>query len=52
MFLNLAELESQLAHTENELELAKAHTHRCDGAIQLLKHLIQDAKKETKEPKV
>lgn len=45
MTISISELEIQLAHTEHELELSKAHVHRCDGAIQLLKHLIEEAKK-------
>ena len=33
----------ELATTELELENAKSHVYRCDGCIQLLKHLIEQA---------
>lgn len=36
----LETLKTQLATTEAELEQAKAHVYRADGAMQLLKHLI------------
>lgn len=49
MNVSISELETQLAHTEQELELAKSHVHRCDGAIQLLKHLIEGAKKASQD---
>lgn len=43
MSISLEELQSQLASTEIELEHAKSHVSRCDGAIQLLKHFIKEA---------
>lgn len=45
MSISLEELQAQLASTEVELERAKAHVHRCDGAVQLLKHFIGEAQK-------
>lgn len=36
-------LKQQLLSTENDLEQAKAAVYRCDGAMQLLKHLIAEA---------
>jgi hypothetical protein len=51
--ITLESLKEQLVASENELEQAKSHVYRCDGATQLLKHLIQQAetpeKPETKE---
>ena len=40
MALTVETLREQLASTELELENARAHVYRCDGAIQVLKHLI------------
>lgn len=39
-------LKKQLEHTKQEFEQAKAHVIRCDGAIQLLEHLIKEAEAE------
>ena len=38
--LSLDTLVKQLDAAERELEVAKSHVYRTDGAIQLLKHLI------------
>lgn len=38
--MTLEQLKAQLAQSEVELEEAKAHVYRCDGAIQLLKFQI------------
>ena len=43
--VNVDALREQLAETEVEFEQAKAHLYRCDGSIQLLKHLIAQAEK-------
>lgn len=43
----LSTLKTQLAHLETEFEEAKAHCSRCDGAIQVVKHLISEAETET-----
>ena len=43
MAINLESLKTQLAQTEVELEQAKAHLYRCDGVVQMLKHLIAQA---------
>ena len=43
MSLSLESLKEQLAAVELEIEQAKAHVYRCDGSIQLLKHLITEA---------
>ena len=50
--INIESLKEQLSASLNELEEAKAefeeaksHVYRCDGVIQLLKHLIQEAEK-------
>lgn len=51
MALTLDELKEQLAQTEAELEASKAHVYRCDGAIQVLKHLIELAQTETEPSK-
>lgn len=40
------DLEKQLAAFEVELEGAKAHIYRLDGAIQLLKNLLAQDKPE------
>mgnify|MGYP001562868096 FL=1 len=48
MSLTVETLREQLATTEQELENARAHVYRCDGCIQLLKHLLTLA--ETEEP--
>lgn len=42
MSITRQELVDQLAHTEVELENAKSIVYRCDGVIQLLKHLISE----------
>lgn len=49
MSISLEELQAQLTATEVEFDRAKAHVHRCDGAVQLLKHFIEEAKKNLKE---
>ena len=36
-------LKEQLRNTEREMEEAKAHVYRADGAVQVLKHLISIA---------
>lgn len=41
--VDLDKLKDQLATSEHEFEMAKAHVSRCDGAIQVLKHLIAQA---------
>ena len=41
--MDLKELKEQLAHTEQEFETALAQCHRCDGAIQMIQHLINEA---------
>ena len=38
--MNLEQLIKQLEASEAELEQAKAHVYRVDGAVQMLKHLI------------
>ena len=43
-------LKTQLTNTEAELEQAKAHVYRADGAIQLLKHLIAQQTDTPPEP--
>ena len=43
--VNVDALREQLTETEVEFEQAKAHLYRCDGSIQLLKHLIAQAEK-------
>lgn len=43
MSITLEQLKEQLAASEQELEVAKAHVYRCDGAIQILKGLIAQA---------
>ncbi len=43
--ITIESLREQLAATEIELEQAKAHLYRCDGSIQLLRHLISEAEK-------
>ncbi len=40
--MTLDDLKKQLDSTEAEFEAAKAHVHRCDGAIQVLNHFIAD----------
>lgn len=35
------ELQKQIVATEAELEQVKSHLYRCDGAIQVLKHLLK-----------
>lgn len=40
--MKLDELKAQLATTENDMEQAKAAVYRCDGAIQILQHLIKE----------
>lgn len=40
MSINVNSLKEQLIATEAELESAKAHLYRCDGVVQMLKHLI------------
>ena len=39
--MELDTLVKQLEAAEQELEVAKSHVYRTDGAIQLLKHLIK-----------
>lgn len=48
--VKLSDLKSQLEASQEELELAKAHVHRVDGAIQLLKHFIKTEEDEVPEP--
>ena len=43
MALTIEALQQQKQQTETELEHAKAAVYRCDGALQLLNHLIADA---------
>ena len=45
--MNLDDLKKQLENTELELEQAKAHTHRCDGAVQVLRHFIKELESES-----
>ncbi len=45
--MTLDDLKKQLEATEQELEMAKAHVHRCDGAIQILKHFMADEESQT-----
>ena len=45
MSVLLDDLKKQLAASEAELEQAKAHVYRLDGAIQMLRHFISDAEK-------
>ena len=47
--IQIETLREQLATTEQELEHARAHVYRCDGVIQLLKHLIQQAEQPITE---
>ena len=49
MSLELEQLQTQLASTETELEQAKAHVYRCDGALQMLKHMIAQIKAATSQ---
>ena len=49
MALTVETLREQLATTELELDNAKAHVYRCDGVVQMLKHLILQAEAETPE---
>ena len=49
MSLSLESLKEQLAAVEQEMEQAKSHVYRCDGSIQLLRHLIKQAEAETPE---
>ena len=46
---SLESLRKQLAETEAEWEQARAHLYRCDGAIQLLRHLIAESEKPAEE---
>lgn len=46
--MTIEKLKAQLAMTEAEFEVAKAHVSRCDGAIQMLKHLLFEAEEEQK----
>ena len=48
--MELAELKEQLAHTEHEFEVALAQCHRCDGAIQMIRHLINEAETGVASP--
>ena len=45
MAFGIDNLKAQLQDAEQELEVAKAHVYRCDGAIQLLKLQIAEAEK-------
>lgn len=47
MDISIEVLKDQLAKSEQEHEIARSYVYRCDGAIQILKHLISLA--ETKE---
>ena len=47
---SLESLKEQLASTEQELEQARAHVYRCDGALQLLRHLISQAEAPESAP--
>lgn len=38
----MATLQEQLVATEAEFEQAKAHCHRCEGALAMLKHILAD----------
>ena len=40
MSLSLESLKEQLVASEAELEQAKSHVYRCDGAIQILRYQI------------
>lgn len=50
MSLSLETLKEQLMSLEQEFEVAKANVHRCDGAIQVLKHIITGAEAPDKTP--
>mgnify|MGYP001577740648 CR=1 FL=1 len=45
--MNLDDLKKQLENTELEFEQAKAHVHRCDGAVQILRHFIKELEAES-----
>jgi len=47
--IKMDDLKAQLAATEAEMEAAKAHLYRCDGALQVLKHLIAESEKPEDE---
>ena len=45
----LDSLRTQLHETEIEFEQARSQMYRCDGAIQILQHLIADAEKPAEQ---
>ena len=45
MSLTEATLREQQQKTEQELEQAKAHVYRCDGALTMLNHLLAECAK-------
>jgi phage shock protein A len=47
--IKLETLKEQLVATEAEFEQIKSHMYRCDGVIQMLKHLIKQEEAETPE---
>lgn len=49
--MNIDTLKKQLKSTETEFEQAKAHAYRCEGVIELLKHLIAAEPAENEEVK-
>lgn len=44
-------LEQQLASLEAEMENAKVVVYRCDGAIQVIRHLLTQIDEAEKAPK-
>lgn len=45
MAIDIESLRKQLAASEQELETAKSHIYRVDGAIQILRHLIAEVER-------
>lgn len=45
--MTLAQLQQQLADTENEYESAKATVYRIDGALHMLRHVIAKTEETT-----
>ena len=49
MPLDMKVIQDYLDRAEQEMEIAKAHVSRCDGAVQMLKHLIQAVEQESRD---
>lgn len=46
--ISVEELNEQLESAQLELEAAKAHVYRCDGAIQALEHILKTIEEKAK----